>query len=309
MPEQYWDGEKTAWRTADGGIHDSEESAKTREQFNEDVMKPMISSGGGNPAGGGLMAIICVVGPFIYIPQFLVKAFTDYGVTTSFGPMFLLGGLPLLALVAWAIFRFFKQGKKLMLILLAICLIPFGFLGFFNLLIGVDYLYPSFYNAHVAKFTDGRDIHVTGDKAALHEDNSADSEVISDLRKGASMMLVGANDSGQLLVRYHKDGGTFVWGWIDAGKTSYKKGDFTKLEPVTITSETLNLRLHQKPESREISALDSERLKGIKAVVIGKSKNPFVGTKGKTGCVPIYAWNNEKGYRYVGYAPTGSLSR
>ena len=304
MPEQYWDGEKTVYRTADGGIHDSEDSARTREQFNEDVMKPMINSGGGNPAGGGLMAIICVVGPFIYIPQFLVKAFTDYGVTTSFGPMFLLGGLPLIALVVWAGFRFFKQGKKLLLILLAVCLIPFGFLGFFKLLAGQDYLYNQIYRVMSYRFSDQREVYVTAPEASLRTDISADSEIISNVRKGASMMLVGAGDSGKLLVRYRQDGDKLVWGWIDADKTSYKGSSFKGLVPATMVFDSINLQMYQKAGSKKTSSITN----ACNVVVIGKSSSPFVGTNPKKGYVPVYAWDNENSYRYTGYAAVDSLS-
>jgi len=306
MPEQYWDGEKTVWRTADGGIHDSEDSARTQEQFNEDVMKPMINSGGGNPAGGGLMAIICVVGPFIYIPQFFVKALADYGVTTSFGAMFFVSGLPLIGLVAWAIFRFIKCGKKLMLLILALLLIPCGLLGFFKLLIGQDYLYNQFYRVMSYRFSDQKDIHVTAPEASLRADISPDSEIISNVRKGASMMLVGSGDSGgsgRLLVRYRKDGNKMVWGWIDADKTSYKSSAFKNLAPVTMVFKSLNLQMYQREGSRATSNITND----CNVVVIGKSSSPFVGTNPKKGYVPVYAWNNETSRRYTGYAPVDGL--
>jgi hypothetical protein len=257
--------------------------------------------------GGAIGALFMIVGPFLYLGQFLQNALGDYGTKVSYGTAFLIGFLPILAFVVWQGIRFFTKGKGLIpLIVMALIVLPMGVMGFYSLLIGKDYFYTPYLNMQTNRFADGTNIHITAAEASLRTGADTDSAVISNLRKGASMMLIGSSDTGQVLVRYRKDGNKLVWGWIEADKTSYKNSSFKNLVPASINSETV-LLLFQKTGSRELSTISNTIAPN--AVVIGKSSNIFVGTKPKNGYVLVYAWNNETNYRYAGYAPTGSVGQ
>ena len=256
--------------------------------------------------GGAIGALFMIVGPFLYLGQFLQNALGDYGTKVSYGTAFLIGFLPILAFVVWQGIRFFTKGKGLIpLIVMALIVLPMGVMGFYSLLIGKDYFYPPYLNMQTNRFADGTNIHITAAEASLRTGADTDSAVISNLRKGASMMLIGSSDTGQVLVRYRKDGNKLVWGWIEADKTSYKNNSsISNLAHATINSET-PLLLFQRAGSRELTIIDNTRAPNV--VVIGKSSNPFVPTKTSNGYVPVYAWNNETNYRYAGYAPIDSI--
>jgi len=290
------------YRAGDGSIHDSYEAASDQNRWNEatDIRKNL-------KFGGAIVALICFVGPFYYLPQLAVRALMDYGIMTTFGMMFLAISLPLIVICILSVVRFFRSGKGLaILIILAILLLPCGFLGFFKLFIGKDYLYDKYYSLQLVKFADGKYIRVNTDNTNLRINVPANSRTVTNLQNGASLMLVGANDSGQLLVRANNNERKLVWGWVDANKTDYQNNSkYTGLVPATIISDTLNLRLYQKPVGRKTTATKGKN--EINVVVIGHSTNKFVGPKLKNGYVPVYAWNNNTNFRYTGYAPIACL--
>ena len=256
--------------------------------------------------GGAIGMLFFIAGPFLYLGQFAQNVLGDYGIKLSYGTAFLMVFIPILILFLWLAYRFLRKEKSILpLVILALVVLPIGVMGFYSLLIGKDYFYTPYLNMMGSRFADGKYVHITSAEADLRTDVDANSPAISSLRKGASMMLVGSNDTGQLLVRYRRDGNKIVWGWIDADKTSFKKSAYKSLVPAAISSETA-LLLFQRAGSRELSTIDNTRAPNM--VVIGNSSNIFLPTKKSKGYVPVYAWNNETNLRYSGYAPIESLS-